>query len=88
MTTELLSVGPEDMGEDEQRIAAGYRNGWRAPIGSALLIFGVAYFSELKWVLAVGFVSLVIAINGTESRLYDLCIRIRRTNVLLLQAQK
>ena len=83
MDKPLLSVAPADMHEDEQRIGAGYRRSLMLVVGGAVPIVATAYFFDLKWVLVVGLVVVINAINNTEARLYDLCIRLRRTNALL-----
>jgi hypothetical protein len=83
MNEPLLSVGPEDMGEDEHRIASGYRKGWGMAVGACAPIAIVAYFADVKWVLVVGVAEILWAISNVEGRLYDLCIRMRRTNLLL-----
>lgn len=77
----LHTVGPEDAAADEQVIGKGYR-----PTGAVILYFApfaAAYFLELKWVVAVGFAILISQGNEAGGRLHDLCIRLRRTNVLL-----
>jgi hypothetical protein len=45
-----------------------------------LLVAGVA---DLKWVVAVGFSAGLALLHEAGGRLHDLCIRARRTNVLL-----
>ena len=80
----LLSVAPENMAEDEQHIARGYRSGWKTLMVAAAIMFGTAHFAtEIKWVVAVGFVLVVAVIIEAEGRLYDLCIRLKRTNSLI-----
>ena len=76
--------GPETMADDEKAIAKGYRTGYWINIIYAGILVGVAYFSEeLKFVIVAGFIVLFYICNEIASRLYDLCIRLRRTNELL-----
>ncbi len=88
MDETLPSRGPENMREDEHRIAAGYRKGWALAVTSCIPMAIVAYFSDVRWVLVVGVLTLVGAIYTVEGRLYDLCIRLRRTNILLRDGLK
>lgn len=90
MPKPLLSVSPVDMAEDEQRIADSYRKNWWIVLANALPLGAVAYQGDLKAIVATGFILVIMAIYGAEGRLFDLCIRLRRTNVLLstkLQAE-
>jgi hypothetical protein len=81
METPLLTVAPETPADDERVIAAGYQR-WITPLLVALPL-GTAYFAEMKWVIAVGFAALLVVAHENGGRLHDLCIRRRRTNVLL-----
>jgi hypothetical protein len=68
--------------DDETFIARSY---WQ-PIGVGLLILaplGVAYYADTKWVLAVGIGVMLIMLNEIAARLYDICIRVQRTNLIL-----
>ena len=78
----LLSYGPETMREDEQAIAKGYRTGRALSSVAIVAVIGAAYYGDTP-VLAVGFGSLFLLVNDVSSRLYDLCIRLRRTNKIL-----
>ena len=77
----LLSVAPEGMGEDEQVIAKHYKDWivWVPPV----VPLAAAHFVEVKWVIALGVAAIAPALIAVEQRLYDLCIRVRRTNELL-----
>lgn len=77
----LHSVGPSTPSEDEQVIGAGYKI-WLAPLMIAAP-FVTAYFADTKWVVAVGFAVVISLSNEAGGRLHDLCIRLRRTNILL-----
>jgi hypothetical protein len=50
---------------------------------AAILLGIAAYSQDTKWVVAVSAFCIVSAICAAESRLYDLCIRQRRTNIPL-----
>jgi hypothetical protein len=78
---ELLSVGPENVADDEGVIAGGYRL-WFLLL-PAIGPIAVAWFADTKWVLAVGFALVIGLIPHLDGRLHDLCIRVRRTNLLL-----
>jgi len=78
----LHSVGPESMYEDEHEIGHGYQQkGLPFIFGAALTL--VACFFDIKWVVVLGLLILVILLYAIEARLYDLCIRLRRTNILI-----
>ena len=77
----LLSIGPDTVAEDERVIARGYQI-WLSLILAGVPII-VALLADTRWVVAAGF-ALVIALTGEMGgRLHDLCIRARRTNLLL-----
>jgi hypothetical protein len=69
------------MSEDEHVIGKGYQLGLNLLLMAAPL--GVAYFSDIKWVVATGFAVAFPMLNEIGGRLYDLCIRMRRTNILI-----
>jgi hypothetical protein len=77
----LLSVGPEDMAADEHKIGKGYQL-WAAWLYPAIPI-AVAAYGDTKWVVATGFAVLIAQGSEAGGRLHDLCIRLRRTNILL-----
>ena len=77
----LLSVGPQDMREDEHVIGRGYLLGANSIL--FLIPLGVAYFADVKWVVAAGFAVALPMLNEVGGRLHDLCIRLRRTNILI-----
>jgi hypothetical protein len=80
--TELLSVGPETEADDEQVIARGYK-AWLPMLILIAFMLGVAWFSDVKWVLTAGFAVVIALAHQTDGRLHDLCVRVRRTNLLL-----
>jgi hypothetical protein len=69
------------MAEDERVIGKGYQ----LTVGQfyALVPFGVAYFADVKWVVAASAAILIALTHESGGRLHDLCIRLRRTNLLL-----
>ena len=79
----LHTVGPENMSEDEQVIGKGYRLGINAALGAIPVV--VAYYFDTKWVIASGFAVVFVMLNEVGARLHDLCIRLRRTNILISQ---
>ncbi len=79
----LHTVGPQSMGEDEHKIGRAYQT-WLAPFLGAIPL-AVAYFNlELKWVIAVSASLIILQLHEAGGRLHDLCIRLRRTNILLI----
>ena len=85
MTAPLLSVGPSDAADDERVIAKGYQL-WKAPILAAVPV-ATAYFADIKWVIAISAALLIAEAHKAGGRLHDLCIRHRRTNLILSQTQ-
>jgi hypothetical protein len=77
----LHTVGPVDMGEDERAIGKAYQ--LNLTLVYAAIPFGVAYFADLKWVIAASAAVLIVQGHEAGGRLHDLCIRLRRTNILL-----
>jgi uncharacterized membrane protein len=77
----LNSVGPENMSEDEHVIGDGYQLGINSLLGS--IPFAVAYFFDTKWVVASGLAIVLVMLNEVGGRLHELCIRLRRTNILI-----
>lgn len=83
----LYSVAPRDMQEDEHRIGSGYRL-WVIPALVAIPLIVAYFIGDLKWVVAASACVAIIQLNEIGGRLYDLCIRARRTNLLLAAAIK
>ena len=79
----LLSVGPKTMSEDEHKIGSAYLN-WLTPVYVAAPLLSAAYL-DLKWVVAIGFALILPNVHEAGGRLHDLCIRLRRTNIILSQ---
>ena len=77
----LHTVGPETIGEDEHAIGKAYQT-WLAPIYLIAPIAATAYFDQ-KWVIAAAIGAALVNLHEIGGRLHDLCIRIRRTNILL-----
>ena len=77
----LHTVGPETMAEDEKRIGRAYQT-WLAPIYFLAPLIAVQYL-ELKWVIALGIGAALVNLHEIGGWLHDLCIRLRRTNILL-----
>jgi hypothetical protein len=77
----MLTVGPASMAEDERVISKGYRQGLGALL--SIVPFGVAAYADLKWVVAASAAVLISQNHEAGGRLYDLCIRLRRTNTML-----
>jgi len=67
--------------DDEKFISKGYQR-WLAPFLAAIPV-AVAGYADTKWVVASGFLVVIMLLHEIGGRLYDLCIRVRRTNLLL-----
>ncbi len=73
---------PPNMAEDEITIRKGYQTLWLS-FAAVIALALAAQFGDQKWVMAVGFGVMIFMTNENGGRLYDLCIRLRRTNILL-----
>ncbi len=78
----------EDMGLEEQTIAQEYRReGWWVFAFTALCL-GIAMYYELRAGIAAIGIFVLMSLGIIERRLYDLCVRVRRTNLLLRELLK
>ena len=71
------------MAEDEERIGEGYRSGHWAQMVVVMVLVITAFYFETKFVVAAAAICIFTAQQKAEARLFDLCIRLRRTNQLL-----
>ena len=77
----LHTVGPETMGEDEHKIGKSYQT-WLVPIYMFGPVLAVQYFP----VREVAFACVGLALGNLHEiggRLHDVCIRLRRTNIMV-----
>ena len=77
----LHTVGPENMAEDERVIGKAYQVNL-LPLMAAIPL-AIAYFFDLKWVVAVSAALIIAQGHEAGGRLHELCIRLRRTNSLI-----
>lgn len=77
----LHTVGPESATEDERVIGKAYQ-AWLGPVYIAGPIIATSYL-ETKWVIAGSLGVALVMLHEIGGRLHDLCIRLRRTNILL-----
>jgi len=77
----LHTVGPVSMAEDEQKIGSAYQT-WLVPVYFLAPLAATQYL-EMKWVIALGIGAALVNLHEIGGRLHDLCIRLRRTNILL-----
>lgn len=82
----LTSVSPKSMREDELDIGASYEAGNRIALIGATVVGGTAYLSDLKWTVVAAAGAIIGQLSANEGRLYDLVIRLQRTNKLLRQS--
>lgn len=81
----LLSVGPKNMLEDEKNI--GKYNIFNLSHILGLVPLGMAAMDlELRWIIGAGATIIIFQLQEGLGRLYDLCIRLRRTNLLLCKS--
>lgn len=79
----LHTVGPADAWQDEKVIGRAYQT-WLTPIIAGAPIAATIYL-EQKWVIALSISVALVMLHEIGGRLHDLCIRLRRTNLLLQQ---
>lgn len=77
----LHSVAPKDAGEDEKVIGRAYTRATRDGLFLILIPIGVAYFKDVETAILTALVMLLGFIPSLDARLFDLAIRIRRSNV-------
>jgi hypothetical protein len=74
----LFRKAPETLAEDEAVIWSRY---WDIPWGflrEGVPLAAIAYFLDVKWVVAYGFFTVAFSIGALDARLHDIIIRIRR----------
>lgn len=79
----LHSVAPQTMAEDEHKIGPGYQL-WLGWLLFAAPIIAISYV-DLKTVAAFSVGAALYMLHEIGGRLHDLCIRLRRTNLLLTE---
>lgn len=80
----LHTIGPENMAEDEQKNGKSYQT-WLGPVYLVGPVLALKFFTPIE----VGFVCLGLALMNLHEiggRVHDLCIRHRRTNLLLRES--
>lgn len=78
----LHTVGPADMAEDEHKIGKAYQT-WLISVYMFVPFAIAAYVPDIKWLIAYGIAALTMNAHESGGRLHDLCIRLRRTNLLI-----
>jgi hypothetical protein len=79
----LHTVAPKSMQEDEHVIGRTYNPKADWLIAGVPLV--VAAFFDVKWVVASGFTVGLLFGFQLDARLHDLCIRLKRSNALLVE---
>ena len=77
----LHTVGPANMGDDEHNIGKAYQT-WLAPF-YAIGPVAAVHFLPVRDVAFVCVGLALLNLHEIGGRLHDLCIRHRRTNILL-----
>lgn len=77
----MHTVGPETAHEDEVRIGKAYQT-WLVPILALGPWVALKFFEPEPILVVVSGVALVL-LHEAGGRLHDLCIRLRRTNILI-----
>ena len=80
----MRTVGPETPHEDEMRIGKAYQT-WLSPILLISQCLALQFFEPEAILAVVSGVALVL-LHEAGGRLHDVCIRLRRTNILLQTA--
>ncbi len=83
----MLRADYRDMGDDEKMIDKGYRNGQLILAILAVPPVALFYSGNEKIAFCWGFLVVVYLLNDMVNRLYDLCIRLSRTNELLVDGR-
>jgi len=78
----LHTIGPQSMIEDEHKIGRAYQT-WLGPLYLLAPFAVAAYAPDVKWLVAAGFAGVLANLHECGGRLHDLCIRVRRTNILI-----
>jgi hypothetical protein len=68
--------------EDETEIRKGYTD-WVLCLVPSVPLVVAASGAELKWIVGSGLSAAVFFLWLATGRLFDLCIRLRRTNIIL-----
>ena len=77
----IRSSAVHEMADDEKKIGQGYRK-WQSLVPAAII--GLTWREgDTKDLIAVGLFLGFYYLDQIEARLFDLCVRIRRTNLLL-----
>lgn len=80
----MIRADYRDMNDDEKVITRNYRK------GEAMLLFLVGipavaqWFADDKFAYWLGFVAVIYLLNEACSRLFDISVRLSRTNELLV----
>ncbi len=69
--------------EDEQLIDRNYRGVWWGTLAGGLPLVAIAYFFDVKWVVAYGFLFAIFALVAMDARLTDIVIQLRHITQLL-----
>jgi hypothetical protein len=77
----MHTVGPETAHEDEVRIGKAYQT-WLTPFLALGPLVALKFFEPDSILVVVSGIGLVL-LHEAGGRLHDLCIRVRRTNILL-----
>ncbi len=80
----MQTVGPQNAFEDEMKIGKGYQT-WLSPILLIAPFLALRFFDPVPILVMVSGVALML-LHEIGGRLHDLCIRARRTNILLRDA--
>ncbi|QNN68242.1 hypothetical protein H9L13_05035 [Sphingomonas lutea] len=75
------------MPEDEHKIGSAYQT-WLMPVYVAAPFAVANWVEDTRWLIALGVAGGLAMLHEIGGRLYDLCIRLRRTNILLAERAK
>ena len=80
----MIRADYRNMGDDEALIDNGYRTGQISAVILGGLTAAAFYFGNGQLGFCAGFIAVILALGGIVDRLYDLTIRLSRTNELLV----
>jgi hypothetical protein len=80
----MVRADYRDMNDDEKIVAKGYNQGQIIVLILAVIPGVALWYGDDKAAAYLGFIVIVYLLNDAVGRLYDLTIRLSRTNELLV----
>jgi hypothetical protein len=83
MPSDAVMEAPAGIQAEEERIKNRYKRAIGTAFINVVIMLGVAYEFELKWVVAIGFGLTIMTIEMRDARYFEIVTRLARTNILL-----